>query len=77
MAVLAVEQDHAGGGHVQRQPQHGGDKQHDREDGEGQRALHGDHRQQHHQRDGDVEAGPARSAARHVPGGAFPGRGGC
>ena len=55
VAVLAVQQDHAGGGHVQRQPQHGGDQQHDREDGEVQRALHVDHRQQHHQRDGDVE----------------------
>ncbi|MNS64075.1 hypothetical protein D3C72_971890 [compost metagenome] len=55
VAVLAIEQDHAGRGNVQRQPQHGGDQQHDREDGEVQRALHVDHRQQHHQRDGDVE----------------------
>ncbi len=55
VAVLAVQQDDAGGGHVQRQPQHGGDQQHDREDREVQRPLHVDDRQQHHQRDGDVE----------------------
>ena len=56
MAVLAVEQDHAGGGHVQRQAQHRGHQQDDGEDGEVQRPLHVDHGQQHHQRDGDVEA---------------------
>ena len=55
VAVLAIEQDDPGRGDVQRQPQHGGDQQHDREDGEVQRTLHVDHRQQHHQRDGDVE----------------------
>lgn len=55
VAVLAVDQDHAAGGDVQCQAQHRGHQQHDRENGEFQRALHVHHRQQHHQRDGDVE----------------------
>ena len=54
-AFVAFHQHHPGGGHVQGQPQQGGEQQHRREGGELQRAQ-GEHAdQQHHQRQGDVE----------------------
>ena len=54
-ALVAVEQHHAGRGHVQGQPEQGGDQQHGGKHREIQRPQHVQHSQQHHQRQGDVE----------------------
>jgi hypothetical protein len=54
-ALVAVQQHHAGGGHVQRQPHQRGGQDDGREDGEVQRPLGADADQDHHQRQHDVE----------------------
>ncbi|MCY1551135.1 hypothetical protein D9M68_874450 [compost metagenome] len=55
MAILAVEQHHAGGGHVQRQAQQGGHQQDGGEHGEVERPQGVDADQQHDDGQGDVE----------------------
>ncbi len=52
---VTVQQHHPGRGHVEGQPQQGGDQQHGGKHREIQRSFAVDRRQQHHQRQGDVE----------------------